>query len=72
MMMQKLIDIRCPFKYTSKRDGKIYTCNHLCFKVYPGSSGQAWCSKCQLAFEFEVNNQEKLETSIKVKKNDRN
>lgn len=67
-MMAKLVDVRCPLDYKSKRDSRIYKCNHLCVKVYPGSAGQAWCSKCQVSFEFEVTDQNKAITAIKVQK----
>ena len=57
MEQNKLIDIRCPFKRTSKSDGITRLCNHLCVKVYPGSSGETWCSRCNLTYEFEVDDQ---------------
>lgn len=65
--MSKLVEIRCPFKYRSKKDNKTYSCNHLCCKVRAGSSGEAWCAKCQLSFEFEVNTQLENKTSVRVK-----
>ena len=70
--MSKLVDVRCPFKRTSKSDGKTRSCNHLCVKVYPGSSGETWCSRCNLTFEFEVDNQSKEQKSmVRVKHEDK-
>jgi hypothetical protein len=65
--MSELIDIRCPFKRKSKSDGIIRLCNHLCVKVYPGSSGETRCTRCNLNFEFEVDKQtDEQKTNIRV------
>lgn len=76
-MEKKLVEVRCPFqkKATSNfaknghvvKKGELYNCSFLCTKVYPGSSGEAFCSSCKLSFEFEVGSQETPTTSIPVK-----
>jgi phage FluMu protein Com len=49
--MPNLIDIRCPLK-RKDTTGKI--CNRLCVRVEPGSSGQVSCPRCNVPFEFKV------------------
>lgn len=66
-VVNNLIDIRCPFKKTSKVDGLTYTCNRVCVRVFPGSSGEAKCKECHLFFEFEVDIQAKPVTGVRVK-----
>jgi hypothetical protein len=66
--VEKLTEIRCTFKRKSKTDSKIRVCNHLCVKVYPGSSGETWCSRCNLSFEFEVNTQSYSRNIVRVQK----
>ena len=63
-----LFEIRCPFKRLSKQDGKLYLCNSLCGKVVAGSAGELRCRKCHLNFWFEVDDQARLTTGVKVKK----
>ena len=65
--MAELVDIRCPFKRTGKNDGITRLCNHLCVKVFPGSSGETWCSRCNLTFEFEVDSQARNTIGVRVK-----
>ena len=66
--VEKMIDVRCPFKYASRKNKKVYPCNRLIVKVNPGSSGEAYCSSCKISFFFEVNEQSFSKTSIKVQK----
>ena len=70
--MAELVDIRCPFKRTGKNDGITRLCNHLCVKVFPGSSGETWCSRCNLTFEFEVDNQNSGQRSMIRVQNENN
>lgn len=70
-MNQELIEIRCPFKRTSRTDGITRNCKHLCVKVYPGSSGETYCSRCNLVFEFQVDTQNNHQiSSVRIKKDD--
>lgn len=55
--MEKLIDIRCPFKVRNRQTNELMPCNRLCVKVSPGSSGEVWCRSCALKFDFEVTTQ---------------
>lgn len=64
--MAKLSDVRCPFDKKGN-DGKIYSCNKLVIRVYPGSSGEAYCSVCKLTFDFEVDDQSTYKPSVRVK-----
>lgn len=70
--MKKLIEIRCTFNRTSKTDNITRVCNHLCVKVYPGSSGEAWCARCGLNFEFEVNQQSYSRNIVRVQRESQN
>lgn len=63
-----LFEVRCPLEQVSKKDGKLYRCNRLCVEVHAGSSGRARCRSCHRRFEFEVDDQAKLSTGIRVKK----
>lgn len=65
-MMLELIEIRCPFKQTAKYNGQLYPCNSLCVRVYPGSSGEAWCKFHKLTFEFEVDNQNVASSRVRA------
>jgi hypothetical protein len=56
---EQLIEIRCPYDVTSKKNGRDYPCNRLCVKVSAGAQGEAWCSSCKRGFEFAVNGQMK-------------
>ena len=58
--------VRCPFQRLSKSDGKVYRCNSLCVKVSPGSEGEARCRKCRLSFDFTVDPQGLVNTSVSV------
>ena len=69
-MVTDRVEIRCPFKKISKFDGKLYQCPQICVKVDPGSSGEAWCRRCKLAFEFEVDSQSNYRPKVKVKHED--
>lgn len=63
------IEIRCPFRTLQKSKNKLITCNRLCVKVYPGSSGEAYCNNCNLHFDFEVaRNSVHADRIIRVKK----
>lgn len=68
--MDNLIVIRCPFKKRGRHDNKIYICNRVCVKVTPGSSGEAYCKECKMAFEFFVDNQARNTTGVRVKTSD--
>lgn len=63
-----LFEVRCPFQKLSKKDGRLYPCNRVCVEVHAGSSGRARCRSCHLKFEFEVDDQAKLSTGVRVKK----
>lgn len=60
--------VRCPFQKVSKKDGRLYPCNRVCVEVRAGSSGRARCRSCHLRFEFEVDDQAKLSTGVRVRK----
>lgn len=49
--MAVLVDIRCPLR---RKDGSGKPCNALCVRVVPGSSGQAYCRRCEQNFDFHV------------------
>ncbi len=68
-MENNFVEILCPFSRTSKKDGITRRCESLCVKVAPGSSGETFCRKCKLAFEFEVNVQNSLQSSMVRTKN---
>lgn len=63
-----LFEVRCPFQKVSNKDQKLYPCNRVCVEVHAGSSGRARCRSCHLRFEFEVDDQAKLSTGVRVKK----
>lgn len=67
--LESLVEIRCPFSKRSKQ-GKVYPCETLTVKVYPGSSGESWCRWCKLPFNFEVNGDTK--TFVKVQNANKN
>lgn len=48
---QTLVEVRCPLK---RPDRSNKTCNRLCVRVSPGSSGQAYCPRHDVTFDFEV------------------
>jgi hypothetical protein len=52
------MEIRCPFtvSYQSKQDGehKHKVCGKICVKVSAGSAGEAYCTRCNKTFDFEV------------------
>jgi uncharacterized Zn-finger protein len=48
-----LVMIRCPFNRTTKT-GKTIPCGHPSVKVRPGSSGEAYCTRCKRTYEFDV------------------
>lgn len=64
--MIDLLEIRCPFKIKSKKDGKLYNCNRICVKVTSGSSGEAMCRSCHLTFNFKTDNNE-IKRTVKIK-----
>lgn len=47
--MNSLIEVRCPLKRNGAKQ-----CNRLCIKVTAGSSGEAYCPKCDQRFNFQV------------------
>lgn len=59
--------VRCPFEQLGK-DGKLHGCNRICVEVHAGSSGRARCRSCHRLFDFEVDDQAKLSTGVRVKK----
>lgn len=64
-----LFEVRCPFQKVGK-DNKLYPCNRVCVEVHAGASGRARCRSCHLRFEFEVDDQAKLSTGVRVKKSE--
>lgn len=64
----ELVEINCPFKKRTSRGNVIYDCNRVCIKVYPGSSGEAYCRSCKLTFEFEVDSQSNYKPRVVVQK----
>lgn len=66
--MDNLVEIRCPFQRKVKLYNKLYNCNRICVKVTPNSSGEAMCRSCHLRFEFEVDENKKVKTQIRVMK----
>lgn len=67
-MENKLVEVRCPFKRKLYKNGAgpIITCNKLCLKVYPPSSGEVKCMTCKLTFEFDVTNQSIVNTQVRM------
>lgn len=63
----KLFEIRCPAMVKPKKSKQLMKCNHLCVKVYPGSSGEAKCRHCQMVFNFYVDSQAQSMLSVRVK-----
>ncbi len=51
--MNSLIEIRCPQTVKTKH-GQTFVCNKLLTKVYPGSSGEAYCDMCRKTLDFEI------------------
>ena len=62
-----LFEIRCPLEQVGK-DNKLYKCNRICVEVHAGSSGRARCRSCHRRFEFELDDQAKLSTGVRVQK----
>lgn len=52
--MTELIEVRCPLIRVSKSDGKKRLCDNLVVKNRPGSSGEAYCWRCDKRFDYEV------------------
>lgn len=67
MDIERLFEIRCPQMIKPKGSDELVKCNHLCVKVYPGSSGEIKCRHCGLTFNFYVDSQAKSLISIKAK-----
>jgi hypothetical protein len=67
--LENLVEIRCPFSKRNKQ-GKVYPCETLTVKVYPGSSGESWCRWCKIPFSFEVNGE--IKTFVKVQNANKN
>lgn len=68
--LKELVEIRCPIERVSKTDKNLYKCNRICVKVLPGSAGEAKCRSCHINFLFEVDEDSKPATGIRVKKLD--
>jgi hypothetical protein len=51
---ERLVEARCPYKVTSKKNGKVYPCNRLCVRVTDNATREAWCTSCKKNFSFEV------------------
>lgn len=66
--LKELVEIRCPIERTSKTDMNQYLCNRICVRVLPGSAGEAKCRSCHLTFLFEVDEDSKPATGIRVQK----
>jgi hypothetical protein len=49
-----LVEIKCPYNWTSKKNGKSYPCNRPVVRVSPGSYGEAYCQSCKKTFKFDV------------------
>lgn len=67
MNSERLFEVRCPAMVSSKKTGELLKCNHLCVKVYPGSSGEIKCRHCGMTFNFYVDSQAKSLVSVKAK-----
>lgn len=67
MDREVLIPIRCPGKILDKSSGELVDCNKICVKVFPGSSGEAYCRHCKMKFRFYVDSQAKSILSVKTK-----
>lgn len=65
-MSNELIPINCPFTRKDPATGVIFPCPQLCVKVAPGSRGEAWCRRCRLSFDFEVDAQSTYKPSVRV------
>ena len=65
------IEIRCPFlvEYISNATGqkKSKTCGKICVKVSAGSSGETYCTRCKKTFDFEISNNERVQTKVIAK-----
>lgn len=64
----KLITVNCPFQKVTSKGNTLYNCNRVCVKVYPGSSGEAYCRSCKLEFSFEVDSQSNYKPKVVVQK----
>ena len=63
----KLMEVRCPGQAWDKSAEKLRTCNKLCVKVYPGSSGEIACRHCHTKFHFYVDSQAKSILAVKAR-----
>lgn len=63
----ELTSIRCPFQ-TKDKYGNLINCKNLCVRVSSGSSGEAWCHKCHLKFNFEVDSQSNYKAKVVVQR----
>lgn len=63
--MTNLVDVRCPMP--SKRNAK-ESCNKLCVRVTPGSSGTAYCSRHDSSFDFQVDDHHSFDVIIPTEK----
>lgn len=67
MDAERLFEVRCPQLVKAKGSDEKVKCNHLCVKVFPGSSGEIKCRHCGLTFNFYVDSQAKSLISVKAK-----
>jgi hypothetical protein len=58
-----LIEIRCPFERTAKKNGHSYKCDRLLIRVAQGSRGEAWCWSCRKRIAFEVMGNQAADTT---------
>ena len=61
-----LLEVRCPYRRTSKKTNELYVCNSLCGKVAPGSAGELRCRKCSMNFEFYADHRARVQTGVRV------
>lgn len=61
-----LLEVRCPYRRTSKKTNELYVCNSLCGKVAPGSAGELRCRKCGMNFEFYADHRARVQTGVRV------
>lgn len=62
----RLFEVRCPAKVLDKKQGKLITCNKLCVKVFPGSSGEVQCRNCKMRFRFYIDDQAQSRLAVRV------
>lgn len=63
----RLLPVRCPGMVMDKKKGELVKCNTLCVKVFPGSSGEAFCRHCKMRFRFYVDSQAHSSLAVKAR-----